>query len=226
MKAGEIVVSVFKVIDSADAVVTGLIGGDFTVTAYAAGVIATLTSTITELGTGYYKWQYTAPITPVERLEVFIDPPSGNYLQWADTSISLTRYDEDDIYAAALVPKSAGANAVPGEVSISYIAGDTRPITFAITGVPLLSDYTAFGLGVRSIDGTTSVDEISTGITVDDDGNVSVAISGSENFHTFIANGQPSVGMRFDFQCVKASDSKIYTFARGPFTILRQEYRA
>lgn len=227
MKVSDTVVDVFFVQDSSGTAVTGLVNGDFTRTMYAAGVLATLTSTVTEIGSGYYSISYAMPASAAERLSIFVNPPTGNFIRWGDITGGLSTYDEDDIYAAALVPKSSGAGggAPSNELTLRYVAGDTQPIRFNVSGLSLLTAYGSHGFGIRSIDATSSVDAL-TSITVDDSGNVSVTIAGTENFHTHIGTGEPSVSMRWDYQATKTSDSKKYTLARGSFVVLRQEYQA
>ena len=227
---GDSVVQHFLVLTSADVPVTGLTGASFTFTSYVGTAAVAWAPTVTEIGLGWYALTYTLPTATTAFSRYIVPVSSANLLTWPSIVGEVEAADLDSIRAALVRPiATTDANFGPANsLTFAYVAGDSRPISFTVTdsaGVGIdLTTYSAFGFGVRSADGTTTVDTL-TALTGSSLGVVELTLLGSENFQT-IADGLASVDMHWDFQATLTSSSKKYTLARGILKVLRQEYRA
>lgn len=227
---GDTIEQHFQVLDGTTPV-TGLTTGSFTFTALNSGAIVAWTPTITEISGGYYELSYTLPASTTEYSRYVVSNTASHTIVWPDIQGEIESADLDLVLASVVRPvATVSSDFTPqGELQIVYIAGDTRSIILTITdssgnAIDIENDYSTYGFGIRSQDGTSSVDEI-TGITASTNV-VTIPIVVGDNFQTFITDGVDNVTMRWDFQCTKISDSKLYTLARGNFQLKRQEYRA
>lgn len=231
-KPGESVKFHFRVLDAAFAGVTGLNAASFTFTALDGDVFVTWAPTVAEIPAGpdgWYSVTSTLPSTTTQYSRD-IDPVSAaNTVSTPSIAGEIEANDLDSIAALAVRPVATtnGNFAPANELTFSYVEGDTRPISFTVTdaaGVGIdLTDYESLGFGIRSNDGTSSDDQLTT-VTGDANGVVILTLSGSENFQSFLVTGEASVRMRWDFQATLTSSSKKFTLARGPFIVLREEF--
>ena len=221
----------FRVVDGAGAGVTGLTAASFAFTSHNGTAAVAWSPTITEISSGYYAITYALP-SATTCYSRWITPNSSSYsIVWPDIMGEVEAADLDSIRAAVVRPiATTDGNFGPAnELTFSYVAGDTRPISFTVTdssGAAIdLTAYSSLGFGIRNEDGT-DLGAISGGsISGDANGVVTVTVAGTEDFHT-IADGIASLSHRWDFQATLTSSSEKYTLARGKFIVLRQEYRS
>ena len=165
---GDSVIQHFKIVDGADTPVTGLTGADFTFTSYIGTALVAWTPIVTEIGLGWYALTYVLPsaTTGYSRKIELVD--AANVLIWADIVGEVESADLDSISALVVRPiATVDGNFGPAnELTFSYPADDTRPISFVVTdaaGQPIdLTLYDSFGFGIRSINGTASIDRTNT----------------------------------------------------------------
>ena len=224
------IVQHFKVETSAGVAVTGLVSASFTFSSYVGTAAVAWTPTITEIGSGWYALSYTLPSATTAYSRVITPVSSANNMIWPDIVGEVEAADLDSIRAALVRPiATTDANFSPANaLTFAYVAGDSRPISFSVVdsaGVGIdLTDYSSLGFGVRSSDGTSSIDTL-TGVTGSALGVVELTLAGTENFQT-ITDGTAFVDYHWDFQATLTATSKKYTLARGILKVLRQEYRA
>ena len=227
---GDSIVQHFKIVLAAGTAVTGLTTGSFTFTSYVGTAAVAWSPTVTEIGLGWYALTYTLPVATTAFSRTVTPNSAVNILIWPDIVGEVEAADLDSIRAALVRPiATTNANFGPAnELTFAYVAGDSRPIEFTVTdtaGVGIdLTDYQDFGFGVRSQDGTSTIDTLTT-VTGSSLGVVVLTLAGTENFQT-IADGIASVDYHWDFQATLTSSSKKYTLARGILKVLRQEYRS
>lgn len=212
--------------------VTGLTTGSFTFTALNSGAIVAWSVTITEVSIGYYEMSYTlaAATTAFDR---FVVSNAGHTIVFADIPGEIENTDLDVILASVVRPTATvSSDFTPqGELQIVYIAGDTRSIILTINDtsgnpIDIQNDYSSEGFGIRSQNGTSSVDEISGGSITAVVNVVTIAIGVGLNFQSFITDGEDSVRMFWDFQATLTSSSAKQTLARGTWLLKRQEFRS
>lgn len=228
---GDTVIQHFKVEDGGSPV-TGLTTGSFTFNAYSAGSAAAWSPTVAEIGSGYYSLTYTLPSATTSFSRYVVSNTASHEIIWPDIDGEVESTDLDTLLASVVTPVATiGSDFTPqGELQITYIAGDTRPIVLTIednagNAIDIQNDYTAAGFGIRSKDGTTSVTEINGASVTAVVNVVSIAVLAGDNFQSAIADGIDTETLYWDFQATKVSDSKKYTLARGKFLLKRQEYR-
>ena len=220
----------FKVF-AAGVAVTGLNTASFAFTAYSGGSAVSFSPAVAEIGSGAYSLTYTLPAVATD-FSFYIDPvSSANLVQWGDMSGEIESADLSLILASVVRPvATVSSDFTPqGELQIVYISGDTRSILITIAdsagnAIDIENDYSSYGFGIRSPDGTTSETAITTATA--SVGTVTIPILVGDTFQSFIDDGEDTARMRWDFQATKTSDSTINTLARGDFLLKRQEYRA
>jgi len=228
---GDTVKQQFEVRLADGTAVTGLTTGSFTFKAYADGATATWSVTVTEIGLGGYSISYTLGSTTTS-FDRFITPVSAlNFIHYPDISGEIEGADLDSIAASVVRPTAVtdGNFGPANELTFSYVTGDSRPISFSVVdsaGSPIdLTDYSSFGFGIRTQDGTSSVDQI-TAVTGSAGGVVEVTILVTDNFQSELAAGEDSLAMKWDFQATLTATSDIYTLAHGTFFIQRHEFQS
>lgn len=227
---GETIIQHFAV-HNAGVPVTGLSTASFVFTGYSGGSSIAWAPTIGEIGSGMYSFTYPLPAVTKDFTRFIVPVDSANQIQWGDMTGEIESADLSLILASVVRPvATVSADFTPqGELQIVYISGDTRSIVITIAdssgnAIDIENDYGAYGFGIRSTDGITSITAITTATA--SVGTVTIPILVGDAFQTFIENGEATARMRWDFQATKTSDSSLNTLARGDFLLKRQEYRA
>lgn len=213
--------------------VTGLTTGSFTFTGLVSGVIVAFTPTITEVSGGFYELSYTLPAATTEFSRFVVSNTAAHTIVFPDISGEIEATDLDVILASVVRPvATVSSDFTPqGELQIVYIAGDTRSIQLTITDtsgnpIDIQNDYNSPGFGIRSQDGTSSIDEISGASITSVINVVTIAIGAGLNFQTFITDGVDTLPMKHDFQAILTSTSEKQTLVRGSWLLKRQEFRS
>lgn len=235
MKAAGAFWPVVKVLNSSGAAVTGLTGGSFTVTCYLDGTVTALTTSWTEIGSGFYKCNITLPAT-AGWLVILIS--NGSY------TVTPNRYegantirDLDDVYSAsvkAVAYISTVTGAPYSDTVLTLDANRKQDVSIQVndsTGAAVnLSGYSNWAFTVwdktHSSVGTRTI--ITTGITGSAGGVLAIAIPENAGFFSLIdaaiTAGADSLTLYYDVKAdaggVAASTQNII---RGTIILRRYE---
>lgn len=170
-RPGDVISRVFRVLDAADAAVTGLTSSDFTFRPYqnALGSGDTMASwthnaVLTELANGYYQIELALPSSPSEFFFGIEANSSSHFVSIQGIEGEVEARDIDalaGLIAKPVVTRSTAANTPAGTaVDIELVAYRARELVWSIqdssgTGIDLTA-YSALTFGVRATDQTDS----------------------------------------------------------------------
>lgn len=232
MRAGDVFYPVVRV-TSAGAAVLSLVAADFTLSSYVNATTPTCAFTVTELGSGYYRFAITSSgtagwhqyrIVSVAAYTVSPKQAAG----W------LGLQDYDTIFAAVVRPVATlGSTAViASALGLDVIANRYTPITVAVTdqtGAAVdLSGYNNWRFSVWDKTHAATIYTLSSGITGSALGIVSWAIPETAAFYTQMAAaitaGNDSLTLYYDMVADQAATpAQSRTVFRGALTLYRYE---
>lgn len=170
--------------------VTGLTDADFTFTglkkeAGASPTTYALNSTLTEIGSGFYAWEYDKPGAAAHDGQHIV-PDNANHIVMPVTfSGEVESYDRDALAALQAQPVGgAGSSfAFGSRITLELTVYRQREVAQAFSGADLSTAvYTNWRMGIRSVDQTTVIWDCDSGkldgftITGDASGNLTITI--------------------------------------------------
>ena len=168
----------------------GLTAANFTFTGLkhepgGSPVTYALNSTLTEIGSGFYAWQYDKPGAAAHDGQHII-PNNANHIVVPVTfSGELESYDRDALAALQAQPVGGAGTAFAfgSRITLELTVYRQREVAQAFSGADLSSAaYTNWRMGIRSVDQTTTIWDADNGkldgfsITGDASGNLSIVI--------------------------------------------------
>ncbi len=233
----ETIVRVFSVNDAAGAAVTGLTTASFTLTGWRNGVSAAITWSIAELTLGRYTLTYALPSSAGIIDFIFAPVSASNFVVWPDLTEEVEQYDLTALYGAVSKPTIVlnASGAPSNEIELVFIKSDYHSVTFTVknsdgTAVDLVAaGYTNWKFGVKNALQTAVASVVpyllTTGITGDANGVVTVVVPESASFFGLLTDGvDATTGARWSLEAdLGGIVSQTKTLGRGICTVRRKE---
>jgi hypothetical protein len=216
--------------------VTGKVTADFTVGAWLDGVVASVSASITEIGSAgpdgqAYKLAYTNPGTKGRfALRAPAASPSTDIV-WPEFEEEIENNDNDSLYNVLVVPvvSVVSLGGPQGDISLRVVNGDYAPVSFTVKdqsgAVVDLSGYNNAHFRVwNKLHATMVAYDQTAGITMTAGGLVTIGIPEGASFYSEWTTSEDPAIRYWQFTADQAADAtKTRTLARGTITILRKE---